>query len=353
MSTANTSLVTAQQNLPIDMAAVTALMEEASLEVSDRWRAILVPEPAFLAMLLGLAATDPSARDVAKKYIHLINKLVPREKDGTPKKIESADKWHATRLAITSKKSTRNEKVADEYGPGVLYNSVTKQKIPEDTKFFPLFQTTSHKMFKDGLIPACVSIDGVRGEVTVELGMCKPGSVIDCGSKACPSPGYINKEGQHDKMPKPFQKGVPQAACQWMKTLYLTDSDFSDIYELDLRNQAIKLALDPLTKSLNSPGLQFDATIAHTPWFNLGTEKTVIKIPNAADSSTYYARTTKSPDALSLAEARTLLRTGIFFEHEIYKGDWIYNRDNKTAVAQTTLHDLESTVTSTEGFEGA
>lgn len=354
----NTALVPNAQTTEVvkaDDAFLARVNQKRMAGINQLRESMLVPEDIFISKFGQMESQgEADALDIAAAYQDLGTTIFEQKPDGSVefRRDSEGRAWEPTRIATTSSKSTRNEKIFAKLGNGVLYNSRTEQAIG-DTKFFPLFVSEDFRMFKDGIIPACISLDGIRGEVTTDLGVCKPGSVHECGSASCPNPGYINTEGAHSKKPRPYQKGVPQQACQYGKALYLVDKSFQNIWVIPLKNQAIGQTATPMLNALEDKKnhLLFNATLPGASWWTLGTVKTEFKV-KGMPAATYYAEAKQDKELLTKSQALALLRLSLLFTHKIFPM-WINARDNKSANAATVIADIENAGPGMTEFEGA
>jgi len=248
-----------------------------------------------------LASLDEA---VAESYISLFHTIRPLEK---------GDRWRPLLMSIASKKG--NDEAFKNAGAGGLFINETKKAVAKGTLFFPLFSHEEHTWWQDSKA-ICRSIDGVKGQRF--KGPNSPG-IIACGTN-CPN------------TPTQFQKS--EDPCKWTMSLYLVDSNLTNIYSVPLKYFGVDKTYGLMLKSTKKAGTKFDTAGAN--WFTLGTFE---KGTSPQKMGWYYeARETdealKPAQVLAIDQLKALVRE--------YHRTQVSARDNVTQVAAGVIDQIET-----------
>lgn len=324
-------------------ARIMAKRQQKKAEAEANKPKPLKPEE-FTNALVG--AAKPGEIEKAEHAIELFLNLVEKMEA----KIDG-ESWRPRILALASKRSEKHEKAYKAAGDGGLYFFDTETAVPKNLKFFPLFATTTHKLFINSS-PACMSSDGVRGVTRADIFKnpnipasqpnytpAPTGSVHDCGGATCPNIPYMKKERKVEtglsKLPEAYQS-IPQQCCQRQRLIFLIDDQFTNIYQIEVKNQGEQKTYGEFKKTNFDPHGQ--------NWWELGSFPQAYKNPQTGVESKYFYFEAKPTDVVIdpyVAKAIEQFKLRIEAGHLAA----VTHRDNRDAVAQSELATLEANTT--------
>ena len=233
--------------------------------------------------------------------------------------------WRPPRIDICSSRKT-DASLIQNVGIGNLFNSETKQKIPEATLFFPVYASRANRWFNDEYKLVCSSDDGEKG-TRIDKSDPHFGEIIDCGSAdKCPN------------VPEQWQKSL--APCKWFKTLYVVDSGFNNIYEVNLKYGGVTETHDLMQKATKKGGMIFNPEGSN--WFTLKTfEKGSATKVGLYHKAVGTDQPVSEDQAFALGQCRALVH--LYREHIKNK------RDTRGSQAQDDLASLEDATVEAEG----
>jgi hypothetical protein len=230
LATQNTDVSTGDELSPFQRRILERRKAEVLMPVEDSYNKLYTVNP-----------------DAAEAFLNLHDMILPAQKDpDDPSPEDDSDLWLPSLIAIASRKAEKPEGVEafNNAGDGGLYFHETRQAVPDDMLFYPLYSHVRHTWWGDGDRSGkvdCQSLDGVTGQRF--HGPEAPG-YFQCGTETCPN------------MPERYQESTD--LCKYTRDFYVIDNKISNIYKFSLKYHSIKTFQDFMIKSTKRDNIKFN-----------------------------------------------------------------------------------------------
>jgi hypothetical protein len=226
--------------------------------------------------------------EAANGFLNLHDMILPAQKDADdPSPEDDSDLWLPSLIAIASRKSEKPEGIEafTNAGDGGLYFHETRQAVPKDMLFYPLYSHVRHSWWGDGDRSGkvnCQSMDGVTGQRFHGEGA---GSYFQCGTETCPN------------MPDRFQPSTDE--CKYTRDFYVIDQQTTNIYKFSLKYFSLKLLQEFMIKATKRDNIKFNPKSGK--WFKVRTESV-----GTPDRKGWYYKATATTEEITEAQAHII-----------------------------------------------
>lgn len=187
--------------------------------------------------------------ECASKVFALCNMITSRDEYST---------WEPEEIRIM-RPNAKDKDLRNKIGVENLYFVNEENTVPEDWKFFPLFVHTTHRWWPEmGSSEERLICDSIDGKVGLRYEGAYQNTLVTCGHASCPN--FPARGGK-----------TKEQKCRFLRTVYVVDSQFTNIYKLDVSTWSFKHFLDKLENKTRVGGNAFGSSNLH--WFQVTTKE--------------------------------------------------------------------------------